>query len=110
MFIDAAHEYEDVKQDALLWYPKIRQGGYMLGHDINPPKLKKQLTKYLEQIGPSKEAKDMVLKKINLEKVNSKLHWTTLYSEKTLLATIGILTMFGSGMEKLYSMVLNTPR
>lgn len=48
----------------------------------------------------------MVLKKINLEKVNSKLHWTTLYSEKLLLATIGILTMFAAGMD-IYHMVLN---
>ena len=48
----------------------------------------------------------MVLKKINLEKVNSKLHWTTLYSEKLLLAVIGILTMFAAGMD-VYHMVLN---
>ena len=37
--------------------------------------------------------------KLNLEKVNSKLHWTTLYSEKLLLAVIGILTMFAAGMD-----------
>ena len=48
----------------------------------------------------------MVLKKINLEKVNSKLHWTTLYSEKLLLATIGVLAMFAAGMD-IYHMVLN---
>ena len=41
VFIDAGHEYEDVKQDIRLWYPKIRQGGYMLGHDINQPQVKK---------------------------------------------------------------------
>ena len=44
--------------------------------------------------------------KIDLQKVNSKLHWTTLYSEKLLLAVIGILTMFAAGMD-VYHMVLN---
>ena len=37
--------------------------------------------------------------KLDLEKVNSRLHWTTLYSEKLLLAIIGILTMFAAGMD-----------
>ena len=44
--------------------------------------------------------------KIDLQKVNSKLHWTTLYSEKLLLAVIGILTMFAAGMD-VYHMILN---
>ena len=44
--------------------------------------------------------------KIDLQKVNSKLHWTTLYSEKLLLAVIGILTMFAAGMD-VYHMVRN---
>ena len=43
---------------------------------------------------------------VDLNKVNSKLHWTTLYSEKLLLAVIGILTMFAAGVE-VYLMVLN---
>ncbi len=55
-----------------------------------------------------KEAKDMVYKKmkIDISKVNSKLHWTTLYSEKLLLAVIGFLTMFAAGMD-VYNMVIN---
>ena len=55
-----------------------------------------------------KEAKDMVYKKmkIDISKVNSKLHWTTLYSEKLLLAVIGFLTMFAAGMD-VYNMVKN---
>ena len=48
----------------------------------------------------------MVRKKIDLEKVNSSLHWTTLYSEKLLLAVIGMLTMFAAGMD-IYHMILN---
>ena len=55
-----------------------------------------------------KEAKDMVYKKmkIDISKVNSKLHWTTLHSEKLLLAVIGFLTMFAAGMD-VYNMVKN---
>ena len=37
--------------------------------------------------------------------MNSKLHWTTLYSEKILLAVIGTLTMLAAGMD-IYKMVL----
>ena len=44
--------------------------------------------------------------KLNLEKVNSKLHWTTLYSEKLLLAVIGILTMVAAGMD-VYKMIIS---
>tara|TARA_A100001035_G_scaffold267366_1_gene251240 strand:+ start:4199 stop:4630 length:432 start_codon:yes stop_codon:yes gene_type:complete len=43
--------------------------------------------------------------KLDLEKVNSKLHWTTLYSEKILLGVIGTLTMLAAGMD-IYKMVL----
>ena len=44
--------------------------------------------------------------KVDLNKVNSKLHWTTLYSEKALLAVIGFLTMFAATMD-VYHMVIN---
>ena len=44
--------------------------------------------------------------KIDISKVNSKLHWTTLYSEKLLLAVIGFLTMFAAGMD-VFNMVIN---
>ena len=43
--------------------------------------------------------------KLDLEKVNSKLHWTTLSREKILLAVIGTVTMLAAGMD-IYKMVL----
>jgi len=41
----------------------------------------------------------------NFDKVNKRLHWTTVYSEKLLLAAIGILTMIAAGID-IYNMVL----
>ena len=32
-YIDAQHHYEAAKQDINLWYPKIRPGGILAGHD-----------------------------------------------------------------------------
>ena len=44
--------------------------------------------------------------KLDLTKINSRLHWTTLYSEKLLLAVIGLLTMLAAGMD-IFHMVKN---
>lgn len=33
VYIDANHAYDYVKQDIDLWYPKVKEGGYLLGHD-----------------------------------------------------------------------------
>lgn len=33
VFIDASHEYADVKEDILAWMPKVKKGGVIAGHD-----------------------------------------------------------------------------
>lgn len=33
VYIDAAHDYESVKEDLEAWYPKVRAGGVVSGHD-----------------------------------------------------------------------------
>ena len=32
-YIDAIHTYESCKQDIALWYPKVKRGGILAGHD-----------------------------------------------------------------------------
>lgn len=36
IFIDASHEYEDVRNDLRVWLPKMKDGGIMAGHDYIP--------------------------------------------------------------------------
>jgi predicted O-methyltransferase YrrM len=33
VYIDAAHDYDNIKQDILTWLPKIKKGGFIAGHD-----------------------------------------------------------------------------
>lgn len=33
VYIDANHKYESVMQDMELWFPKVKQGGLLSGHD-----------------------------------------------------------------------------
>lgn len=35
VYIDGDHSYESVSEDIAVWYPKIKSGGFLCGHDYN---------------------------------------------------------------------------
>lgn len=37
VFIDAAHDFENVLRDIRAWWPHVRDGGYLCGHDYQHP-------------------------------------------------------------------------
>lgn len=37
VYIDACHQYRAVKRDLEIWWPKIKPGGLLMGHDIICP-------------------------------------------------------------------------
>jgi len=38
VFIDAEHSYESVAADISAWWPKLKPGGFLLGHDYGQPR------------------------------------------------------------------------
>jgi hypothetical protein len=36
VYIDAEHDYDHVKADIAAWYPKVKPGGFLSGHDYEP--------------------------------------------------------------------------
>jgi predicted O-methyltransferase YrrM len=63
VYIDAAHDYENVKKDILYWLPKIKLNGIMAGHDICIDSVSKAVR---EIFGISKQYEDtswLVIKK-----------------------------------------------
>jgi len=54
IFIDAAHDYESAKADIAAWLPKVKEGGFFGGHDIDAPGVLQAVTEAgfeWEQVG-----------------------------------------------------------
>jgi hypothetical protein len=49
VFIDASHDYENVKQDINSWYPKIKNGGILAGHDWFGEDIKKAVYEFCNE-------------------------------------------------------------
>lgn len=53
VFIDANHNYEYVKEDIALWWPKVKKGGVLSGHDYGQPVwpgVKKAVDEFFESV------------------------------------------------------------
>jgi len=46
VFIDALHTYDAVKADIRAWYPKVRPGGIVAGHDYNWPGVRQAVDEF----------------------------------------------------------------
>lgn len=46
VYIDADHRYEKIKEDLHFWWPKIKEGGLLCGHDLTSLYLEKEITEY----------------------------------------------------------------
>jgi hypothetical protein len=42
IYIDGNHNYESVKQDMYAWFPKVKKGGLLSGHDFDPRNITRQ--------------------------------------------------------------------
>lgn len=50
VFIDGNHDYEDVKEDMETWYPKVRKGGILSGHDYYPKCARGAVIKAVDEV------------------------------------------------------------
>jgi len=50
IFIDASHEYGDVKNDIKCWLPKVKKGGVIAGHDYDLPEVQKAVQEVFADI------------------------------------------------------------
>jgi predicted O-methyltransferase YrrM len=49
VFIDALHNYDAVKEDIATWYPKVRSGGLVAGHDWRWDGVGQAVTEFITQ-------------------------------------------------------------
>jgi len=61
VYVDGDHEYEPVKLDMQLWWPKVKKGGVMGGHDVLMKEVSTALHEFLmeEKIPMDRWGKDV---------------------------------------------------
>lgn len=47
VFIDACHEYKNVKEDIAAWAPLVRKGGLLTGHDFSMDGVRKAVDEFM---------------------------------------------------------------
>jgi predicted O-methyltransferase YrrM len=64
LFIDGSHEYKDVLKDLQLWYPKVKTGGIISGHDYTwiDGRVKRAVDQFFLFTGVTQEAGDSWMK------------------------------------------------
>ncbi len=49
-FIDASHDYDSVLADLNAWYPKVKKGGILSGHDYHQESVNRAVQKFNEHL------------------------------------------------------------
>lgn len=49
VFIDASHDYHNVINDIYAWYPKVKSGAVLAGHDYAFPGVEKAVNEFLQK-------------------------------------------------------------
>jgi hypothetical protein len=52
VYIDGNHSYESVMTDMHCWFPKVREGGLVSGHDWNKYGVRKAVNEYTDKTKP----------------------------------------------------------
>jgi len=53
LFLDASHNYEDVKDELKAWLPKVKNGGIICGHDFSDPSVNRAVVEVLGNVNES---------------------------------------------------------
>lgn len=80
VFIDASHEYQDVKDDIHAWYPKVKEGGIIAGHDylnVDFPGVERAVHEFFDSITTQETCWVYEKKKSVKIKTNSKVFIVT---------------------------------
>lgn len=60
IFIDAMHDYENVKSDINRWWPRVRSGGILVGHDYRHKDFPGVEKAFDEIFGPAPEGTNLI--------------------------------------------------
>lgn len=63
VFVDAAHEYEPVIADLAAWWPKVKKGGIIAGHDYPHAPVAKAVHKFFKGLVPTIKGRCWMIKK-----------------------------------------------
>jgi SAM-dependent methyltransferase len=50
LFVDAGHQYEEVRSDLSAWVRKVRPGGIIAGHDFNNPDVERAVREVFSEV------------------------------------------------------------
>lgn len=60
IFIDANHAYDYVKADIIMWTPKVKSGGIIIGHDYNPERPEFGVIQAVNELIPDAKIKEKI--------------------------------------------------